>query len=178
MNPSGPMQPELRMVPAHERLERQRRAALQRHLRLVVDDQLAALDPAAELRRQREPVDAVLVILLGVRVEGGVGVLGAVHRDVGVADQLGRGAAVLREAGDADAGADVQRHRVDLERIVERGEQLLGHGLRPVLTAVDQHRELVAADPRQHGLVPDRLAAAAARPAGASGRRARGRACR
>ena len=37
------------MVPAHERLERERRAALERHLRLVVDDELAPLDPAAEL---------------------------------------------------------------------------------------------------------------------------------
>ena len=56
------------MVPAHQRLERQRRAALERHLGLVVDDQLAALDPAPELGRQREPVDAVLVVLLGVGV--------------------------------------------------------------------------------------------------------------
>ena len=54
------------MVPAHERLQRQRRTALERHLGLVVDDQLAALDPAPELSGQRQAVDAVLVVLLGV----------------------------------------------------------------------------------------------------------------
>ena len=68
MNPSGPMQPSCGWFQRTSASTRQRRAALQRHLRLVVDDQLAALDPAAQLCGQREPVDAVLVVLLGVGV--------------------------------------------------------------------------------------------------------------
>ena len=53
---------------------------------------------------------------------------------------------------------DVQSHRVDLERIVERLEQPFADGLRVGLRAVDQHRELVASDPREHGPVAHRLA--------------------
>ena len=120
---------ELGMVPARQRLDAELGAAVQRHLGLVVDDELAAVQPATQLGGQREAVDAVLVVLLGVGGKGGVGGLGEIQRDVRVAQQLDGGAPVGGEAGDADAGRDVQGQRIEVERAVQRVEQLAGDAL-------------------------------------------------
>ena len=71
-----------------------------------MDLELAALDPASQLRREREPVDAVLVVLLGVGREGEIGPLGAVEGDVSMTQELVDVAAMAREGGDADARGD------------------------------------------------------------------------
>ena len=55
--------PKRRLVRSQLCLDAMRRAAGQRELGLVVDEQLAAVDPAPQLAGQGEPVDAVLVAL-------------------------------------------------------------------------------------------------------------------
>ena len=57
--PLGRDEAELRVLPAHERLDAVAPALAQRELRLVVHDELAALDAAAQLAGEREAVEAV-----------------------------------------------------------------------------------------------------------------------
>jgi hypothetical protein len=52
--------------------------------------------------------------------EPGVGLLGGVHRDVGVLEQLGGVAAVVGVDGDPDAGVQVEPDPVEGEGLVER----------------------------------------------------------
>ena len=76
--------------------------------------------------------------------------LGLVHGDVGVAHQLARAVASASAGGDADAGADADRLAAGRHALGERGEDPLGDDddvLGPV-EAVEQHRELVAAEAR------------------------------
>jgi hypothetical protein len=49
-----------------------------------------------------------------------VGLLGGVHRDVGVLEQLGGVAAVVGVDGDPDAGVQVEPDPVEGEGLVER----------------------------------------------------------
>ena len=102
------------MVPAHERFDPARPAIRERDLRLVVHDELPSLDAATQLCRERETIDAVLVVLAGVQAARRALGLRAVQGDVCVAQQLVGVAAVLRVARDADAAGDMEDHRVDL----------------------------------------------------------------
>ena len=97
-----------RMVPAHEGLDGDGLAGGEIDDRLVLDDELALLDRALELgleavaaddrvaHRGREDREAALAALLGV-----------VHGDVGVAQQLLGVRVRVAARGDADAEADV-----------------------------------------------------------------------
>ena len=79
------------------------RASAERDQRLVVQAQLVALDAAAQRGLEREAVADVLAHRLVEELDALAAVLGAVHRGVGVADEvLGRLEAVARER-DADA---------------------------------------------------------------------------
>ena len=77
--------------------------------------------------------------------------LGHVHRDVRVADQVGRGVRVAARQRDADASADVDlaaRHR---KRLGERGEDAPRDDFGAAGVAVGQiGGELVAAEAREH----------------------------
>ena len=81
------------------------------------------------------------------------GRLGLVERDVGVAEELARRAAVAD--GDADARGHRDRRAVQIERLAEHLEQPFGDelGRGSVVVALGEDDELVAAEP------PDRLAA-------------------
>ena len=110
-------------------------------------------DRVVQLAAEPGVVDDVLA---HPRLEPGpgrlAGVLGRVHRDVGVAQHL-VGAVAGAGERDADAGVREQLVLADPERHRERGQDarggLLGLGR---VVVVEQHRELVAAQPgRQVG---------------------------
>ena len=151
-------------VPARERLGADDAAGRQLHDRLVGDLEAALLDGALELAGERvaaqqrgglavvEDLEVALLLLLG-----------GVHGDVGVAQHLGGGRLAVLAERDAGAGADPQRGGRELERLLERELDALGDaGGALVVAAVEQDRELVAAEPR--GQVA--RAQAGAQPAG------------
>ena len=98
------------MAPADQRLEARHLARFQMHDGLVLEKQLAPLDGAVQIGLELHQVDSLVVH--GV-IEHGVarlaGVLGPVHGDVGVAQQLLRLAVVAARKSDTDtrAGEDV-----------------------------------------------------------------------
>ncbi len=101
-----------------------------------------------QLGDQAEPLRRVVVVL-GVVESRRVGLLAAVHRDVGAADQgLGVGA-VLGEEGDADAGVDLQLDLVDLLWLGEHRAHPLGQRQhrRGVGDIEGEDAELVSAEP-------------------------------
>ena len=75
------------MLPAHERLDADELAGLERDLRLVVQDQLVALDRGAQLGEQAEAVGGVRVALGRVGGDAEAAALGVVHGDVGALEQ-------------------------------------------------------------------------------------------
>ena len=77
------------MLPARERLERLDLAVLERDDRLVVDDDLVALERAPQLERELLPLaEALVEPRLVDRVMAALAALRDVHRDVGVAEEL------------------------------------------------------------------------------------------
>ncbi len=138
-------------VPARERLGADDAARRQLHDRLVGDLEAALLDGALELAGERvaaqqrgglavvEDLEVPLLLLLG-----------GVHGDVGVAQHLGGARLAVLAERDAGAGADPQRGGGELERLVERELDALGDaGGALVVAAVEQDRELVAAEARR-----------------------------
>jgi hypothetical protein len=160
----GRHQDAVRPRPSHQRLGRAHPPGTQVHDRLVVDDQLLALDGAAKggghvVAVAHQPQHGRLEHLVGALAAA----LGRVHGDVGVAQQLDvvRGGVLV--VGDADAGADGDLpadHRV---RRRQGGQHPFGEGAdgRQV-DALDQDRELVVAE-APDGVGP---AKAAAQPGG------------
>ena len=150
MNCAGRDHAPLGVLPADQRLGADDRAALGDDDRLVVEDELVGGDRAAQLRLELHPpqqrrVHALLVEAIGA----GAVVLGAVERDVGVAQHLvgGRLLAAV-DQGDAGGGGDREPAAGELERLGERVEQVAGH-LRGGLgrgAGLEQHGELVAAE--------------------------------
>jgi len=137
----------LRVAPADQRLEAGQGAVGQGDQRLVVHLQLAALLGLAQVGLQLEALDHLgahrrlehrPVVTLG---------LGAVHRHVGVAQQL---VAPAVAAGDADRAAAEDLVAVEGERGPEGGGDALGHGDRvgDVGDVLQQDGELVAAQAR------------------------------
>ena len=145
-----------RAVPADQGLERRDGGVVQVQHRLVVQRQPVGLDrpPQVVLRRQaggggvvhRRVEDRVLVLARQ---------LGAVHRGVGVAHHVRVGPA--RPArGDADAQAHgdlLPGHGDPLTQAVTQGVGQRGGGP-GVAQAVEQHHELVAAQPRGRRIGP------------------------
>ena len=128
------------------------------HDRLEDDVQRLGLDRAAQVRLE---VEAGEHVALHPHVEDGVARLalrlGAVHRDIGVVDQLER-IDVRPSERDADRTGDVELAPDDLQRIGQRAQHTLGddRGLARVRDVLEQHGELVAADPRDRVAGPQR----------------------
>ena len=145
------------MLPAEERLDRGDAPRPQPNLRLVVEDELAALERPSELADHGEPADRVLV--LGGVVDGvaPAGALGHVHRDVRALKQKVDRATVVGRERDPDAGIHLQGQLLEPEGF---GEDTLDplHQLadRGALQVGEDESELVAAKPR------DRIAGAQA----------------
>ena len=106
-----------------------------RHRALQIGLELDALEYLGAHRRLEEGVPALAVGL------------GAVHRDVGVAQQL---LAAPAAHDDPDRGGDEDLAALDLERRVQRLDDALGDGDGLALGAdvLEEHGELVAAEPR------------------------------
>ena len=144
-------------MPAQQRLEAGHRAVGGGDLRLVVQLELALLDPAGEVAAQQPSGPGLARELRPVVGEPGPSRrLRAVERDVGVGAQLVRRAAIVGIERDPDARADHQILLADADRLGRRRHQPLrqdrgvGGGAQLDL----DHRELVAAEPG------DRVAAA------------------
>ena len=108
-------QPAPRVRPAHERLDAADRARRDLRLRLVVQDELAALQPVAQLAQQLQPAPRVVVARGQVDLVAGAGALGLVHGHVGALQQPERVARVLGEERDADRRVDVHADAADGE---------------------------------------------------------------
>ena len=143
-------EPALGVAPAHERLDPGDRAVVEPHDRLVVQLELVVDERALQVGAQLEAGEHALV---HPRLEQAVAALavalGVVHRRVGVADELlGLDDGPRLGERDAHAGAqdellvpDAQRHGHRLEHAVGGLDGLVG-----VADALEQHRELVAAE--------------------------------
>ena len=148
------------MLPPHERLDADDLARVERDDRLEEHTQLLVLDRRLELRAQAQPR---VRLPTHRRVEEGDAVLalflGAVERDVGVAHQVRVGVTLLRHR-DPDARGNGHRQLVDLDRQLEHVEQPVRdrHDLGDVGDAVEQHRELVAAQTRDRVARPEAFA--------------------
>ncbi len=136
------------MRPAQERLDARHRAVQQRELRLVVQHELAGGDRSPEVLEQPEPI-GLGVERPVVELDRRPVLLRPVHRLVGVLHQVCGGHGVERCDGDADAGLDPHRHRVEHERLADLRRDPLCHLRGVPRIGVDQENgELVAADPR------------------------------
>ena len=135
--------------------------------RLVVDDDLVLQQGVADAAEHAQPALGVLVLLGGVDLVLGLGLLGRVHGDVGAAQQRVGVLTVLREAGDADAGADLERQLVDHERLADRLEQARDDHVQDgdvVGVLGEQDPELVAAEACDEPALPDRRSDAGRAP--------------
>src|SRR5205809_3056712 len=140
----------LGMPPAQQRLETADEAGLERHLGLVVEEELLLIDRPAQRRLHPHARERPLVHLAGEVLVGIAALfLGAIHGGVGVHDQGLGVVAVGREQGDADARADIGVVRIELERPAEGVQDFLRNDTRvPRLREVRHDRaELVAAEP-------------------------------
>ncbi len=147
-------QPAFRVLPAHQRFEPHDASGPERHDRLVVHQEIAAVDAAPQVGLELEQGHRALVHVAVEDLVAGLALgLGAVHRDVGVAqDLLGVGVAG-RAVGDTDRGGHQDIVPVDREVHAQDFLDAVGHvdGAAGVVHPVDQDRELVAAQPR-HGV--------------------------
>ncbi len=137
------------MEPAHQRLEADHRLAVDRELRLVVHVERALGQGAGQLHLD---LAAAAHLDFHVRLEQPEGAapvaLGAVDRNVGKADQLVGGEAMVGRDGGADRGADDQRvagdHGRPADALQDRGAER--RDLAVIGADRDQHHELVAAE--------------------------------
>jgi hypothetical protein len=162
MKSPGRHPPALGMVPAHERLGGGDVAGVELDDRLQLDDELAALGRAPEvllqpLAAQHRGVHRGLEDLVALVAR----VLGGVHRDVGVAQQL-LGVGDLGRPALDEPEARVRGDLVpgDRERPPEQLDDAIGHAadVLAVADTVQEDRELVAAHPRSQVLVLERAA--------------------
>ena len=180
MKSAGETRPRVGMVPADQRLERADAVVLEVEQRLVIELELAALDREAQVGFELAALPAPAVeALLEESVGAAPGFLGAVEREVGVAQQVVGVAAVRGRDGDADAGRRRELVAVDDERLGHGLEDPAGEPVDRVAVLADglEHDELVAAEARDE-MAARRLLHALRRPRSARCRRPGGRACR
>ena len=143
-------QPELRVLPADQRLDAHDRRIAQAHERLVLHHQLAPLQRGRQARGQLEPGDLVRVPL---RVEHRPAVppvaLGPVQRRVRGFHQVGRTRTPYRPLHDSHARRHGDLVAAQVHRRPYRRERRLGdvHERGGSLGTLDQDHELVAAHP-------------------------------
>ena len=143
------------MQPSHERLDTHHVVIRQRDDGLVPHSELAALDRAPQVGLEPEPPDRHV---MEGGVEHGVAararVLGAVHREVGVADDVLARRVPIGGHGHADAGGGKDVLSIERQRFGRHLLDTLGHahGVQGLTDPVEQHGELVAAEPGQRWL--------------------------
>ena len=156
MKPFGRNEATLGMLPAHQRLEAAQLLIRQRHDRLVVELELLALDRPPQIRFDEEP------LLRRERASTCRRSRSAPCRDPWRDTSPCRRRAPCLPPADTAASrhddADADRHDdltpFQLERLATRRHQPLGDRARVdrVADAGEQHRELVAAEPRERAL--------------------------
>ena len=145
---AGGKQPSLRVLPPHERLVPDHGAVGKRHDGLVVRHELPVLKALADLGLDDEARHGLRVHRLVSEVPAcAPGLLGAVERDVGVA-QHARCRRHGRGHRDADRRRRPQSMAFDLELLTDRRADLLGHPLDVADRSKvrHDHDELVAAE--------------------------------
>ena len=157
---AGGEQPQLGVLPAHERLEPDHLAGPDVHLRLVVQDELFVVDAVAQVLVERVPVGEDLgrgvVPLPAPRAEA----LRGVHGQVGGPEELVDGGPVVAVHRDAHGAPHRQLDVVE----DDRGRQLQQQPVRQVLHVVgardlaDEDGELVAAQAYGEVAFPDATA--------------------
>ena len=168
MNSCVETKPRVGVAPAQQRLHRVHSAGFERHDRLVPELEFVARQRVPQVGIGLQPGPRlgahVGAVALGARRSGG---LGAIHRRVGVAQQIvgrGRRIAVAR-----DADAERHEHLVPLhaEALRERAVQTVGHfrGAVGLAQAAEHDDELVAAHAAQRGAGHQLSRAASARDA-------------
>ncbi len=142
-------------LPAQQRLQADH-PAVEGHLGLVVQLDLAGLQGPPQIAQQSDPVRGVGVLGLVVLLDRGAAALRVPHRHVGAAQQRLGVLGVLGEDADARAGLQHQQQSVQADRGGEFGDQRLGHLLQRVRAADagQQDGELVAAHPGHHRAAP------------------------
>ena len=139
-----------RSTPPDQRFDTAHASAAEVHDRLVLEQELLPVESEAQRglgveARQRVPLELRVEDLHAVASE----LLGAVHRRVGVREQLGRCALRAAAAGrHADRERDRDLTSADLDRPVQSGPDAL-HGRecgRSVGEVLAEHHELVAAE--------------------------------
>ena len=152
------------MPPAHQRLDPEDRTAVECDLRLVVAEQLLLVDGCAQLADQGKAARVGAVDLGVVDLDGLPGQLGGIHRHVGPLQQQRTVDGVLRTAGHADRGANLQVDLVNAERCPQRALHQLGHDHHVVRVVADRNQqgELVTTEPGDR----DPLGHAALEPSG------------
>ena len=145
------------MWPACEYLDALDRSVREPHDRLVVDEDLSALDCRLEVEAELPLGAKLLVQVRLVQRVRALRPLDAVHRDVRVADEVLAG----RVAGGADRDADAHMAgdvaATERVRTVDRVQHATRDGDgRLRIGVADEHRELVAAEPGGEILRADR----------------------
>ena len=151
MKTSGATRAALAVRPARERLDAAQPAVAHVHHRLVVQLDLVAVDRAPEVGGEREALDgAGQHRRLERAVAGLAASLRRAHGEVGRAHELVGVGQVAARDGDADAGAQLEAAPAEVDRAREREQDPLGDARRAVRLGevLDQHGELVAAEPR------------------------------
>ena len=139
------------MIPADQRLKAADLAALQIHHRLVIQLELACGQRLAQILLH-DAAGLHLLVHRGLEeAERAAAVaLGAVQREIGIAQQLVRGQAVTGTDRDADAGANIGLMAVDVVGLAHPFDDLLRQ--RGRLVGIGDRRlhddEFVAAGPR------------------------------
>ena len=116
MKSAGATTPRIGMPPADQRLRAGQPAVLEADLRLIEQLQFLTLGGQHELGFEQEPrLELVADAALEEHVAAAAGDLGAVKREVGVAEQLVRRLAIVRIDRDADADVDANLALADGE---------------------------------------------------------------
>ena len=180
-NTSGPDEPALRVVPAHERLDAGDEPGADGRLRLVVDDELALLERAAQLAGERQARGAVALLRAVVGLDAGRG------RPWRRTSRCRRGAASCRRRAPwsgATATPTLASVRITTpstsigSAMLRRSDWARLIASTGSATGASRTRELVAAEARDGVARAHRPPRAASRSRAAAGRRAGGRACR
>ena len=148
--------------PAQQRLGTDHSPVAQIHLGLVQHDELVALEGAAQLALQHEPLHRRRIHVRHIeRPSVAAVLLGVVHRRVGVADQVDRVLRVVRADGDADARGQIDFLLVHVKRAADLVEECAGESPEAWAVveirgqAVHEHRELIACQATDHGVLAE-----------------------
>ncbi len=149
------------MAPAQQRLGAHHLPGAERHERLIVQLEPGVGERGVQVRHQAEPPPRrALHRRLEEHVRVAAARLRRVQRHVGQPREAFARRLRMIAADDADAGADAQGEIVERDGLVERRDQPLRRRRRlaSIRRVPEDHRELVAAEPREQVVLPQHRA--------------------